>query len=522
MYKIARLIAVGLKHVIYLAFVLLSACVSQSPFRGQQPLPVPNERPSLGLSVTYYVAINGSDSYNGLFPSYQSGYDGPFRTINRATGVVKPGDTVEIRAGTYQETVRCSANGTAANRITIANYQDETVIVDGGYKLPGGSVYDFLVLIFGDYVTFRDIAVKRSSGGLLALSGDYSYAINVIGNGSRETGLFAKGSHNLIDGCSMTDNGNGYGIGGQTTWGSAICTIGGNTTIQNCIAYENRGEGFNAYGGSTNSIFQDNVAYDNRSTNLYLDSSHNSTVQRNLVYQTKPEYLMNGIAIGAETGMPSDILICNNLVTACRVNFEIDSNVSSLSNVTVAYNTFVNSVGGESGYTMGVFYRADIDAYSNSIFKNNIIIEDDAGRVPIFVESPHLGLAFSNNCWNKRPMAAAQGPGDIIADPKLAKTGPTGPGLLTSAWFKILRSSPVRNRAQVLREVVEDFLKTRRDRTPDMGAFEISGIALPVTAQQQPPRLRGRLLLPVIFTGRARGATAHYPYAWTFPPALRS
>jgi len=46
--------------------------------------------------------------------------------------------------------------------------------------------------------------------------------------------------------------------------GSAICTVGDNTIIQNCVAYENRGEGINTYSDSTNAIIQDNIIYDNR------------------------------------------------------------------------------------------------------------------------------------------------------------------------------------------------------------------------------------------------------------------
>ncbi len=34
--------------------------------------------------------------------------------------------------------------------------------------------------------------------------------------------MCAAGMANLFYGCTMTDNGNGYGINGQTTWGSAM------------------------------------------------------------------------------------------------------------------------------------------------------------------------------------------------------------------------------------------------------------------------------------------------------------
>ena len=419
--------------------------------------------PSLAMASSYYVAPNGNDSYNGLFPSYQNGFDGPFRTVNRAAGAARAGDTVFIRGGTYHETVNFSASGTSANRITITSYESEKAIIDGEYTLPTGSVYYYLCTVSGDYVTLSNITIKRSAGSLFVLSGDYDRAINVTGIGSRESGMVAGGNYNVFDGCTMTDNGNGYGIGGQGTWGSAICTVGSNTTIQNCTSFENKGEGINAYSRSSNSIIQDNIIYDNRSYNLYLDSSNGSIVRRNIVYQTKVGYAQYGITIGAETGQPSSILVCNNLVVGCFVNFHIDSNVANLANAKVIYNTFVNSTGYASeGYNMGVYFRPDTNTYSNSVFTNNIVLEEMPGRVPVFIESAHPGLTFSNNCWSRNPVAAAVGVGDVLGDPKLSKSGLAGPGSLTSAWFKIQENSPVRYQAQSMSEVAEDFFRPER------------------------------------------------------------
>jgi PKD repeat protein len=314
----------------------------------------------------------------------------------------------------------------------------------------------------------------------------------------------------------MTANGNGYGINGQGTWGSAICTVGSNTTIQKCISYENKGEGLNAYSSSSNVIMQDNIAYDNKAYNLYLDSSNGGIIRRNIIYQTKPSYYQYGITIGAETGQASDLSIYNNLVLGCMTNFHIDSNISTLSNIHVCYNTFVNSVGGYTGYNMGVYYRPDISSYSNSTFRNNIVLEEDSGRVPIYVESSHPGLTFSDNCWNKTPVAAALGTGDVFGNPLLAKTGPTGAGLLTPAYFKILANSPARNMASVQGNITEDFFKTPRGSDPDMGAHEFSYGTSALTASASGSPMSGLAPLAVNFTGSASGGTSPYSYRWSF------
>src|SRR4030042_1373459 len=112
--------------------------------------------PQLLAGTIYYVATNGYDSYNGLYPSYQGGSNGPFHTLGKAAATVRAGDTLQIRGGTYAEAPKFRENGTSASRITIDNYQDETVIIDGEYTKPS-SYTDPLVNVSGDYVTLRDI-----------------------------------------------------------------------------------------------------------------------------------------------------------------------------------------------------------------------------------------------------------------------------------------------------------------------------------------------------------------------------
>ena len=381
-----------------------------------------------------------------------------------------------VGAGATQET----------ERITISGYPGETAVIDGQYTYPGGSVYYFLVTIgsktsSGKYITLRNVIVKRSSGSLLILAGDYCNAINVTGNGSRESGIVAAARNNLIDGCTMTDNGNGYGIGGQGTWGSAICTVGSNTTIQKCISHDNMGEGINAYSSSSNSIIQDNISYNNKSCNLYLDSSTGSLVQRNIVYASPGWNLSSarGIFIGAETGQASNLTIINNFAIGNFVNFETDSNLIQLTNVTVAYNTFVNARGNVGiGYNMGVYFRNNLKTFTNSFFKNNIILEEASDHVPISVPSSHSGLTFSYNNWNKIPVTAARGTGDVIGDPKITKAI-YGPGTLTSNYFKIYDASPAKDAGSAIEGITTDYFGNTRPQgsAPDMGAHEIYEIA---------------------------------------------
>ena len=230
---------------------------------------------SLEVSATsYYVSkADGSDAYNGLYATHASGSNGPWLTINHVSGHIAAGDTVYVRAGTYQEQINITTSGTALNRITVTNYAGESPVIDGAYKIPSAWT-SFLVSVSGNYVTFSGFSITRSKGAGLISMGNYDILLNDVVNGAYEVGICGGGTsfgdHNTVDGCTVTQSGIGYGINGQDSWGAGIVIQGHYDTIQNCLSYENRGEGLNGY-QSYYAIIQDSVSYDNQSCLLHLD-----------------------------------------------------------------------------------------------------------------------------------------------------------------------------------------------------------------------------------------------------------
>lgn len=76
-------------------------------------------------AATYYVnGSNGNDSNQGTL-------DNPWKTIGKANSTLQAGDTVYIRKGTYNQTIRPSKSGTQGNYITYARYDNEEVIITG-------------------------------------------------------------------------------------------------------------------------------------------------------------------------------------------------------------------------------------------------------------------------------------------------------------------------------------------------------------------------------------------------------
>jgi pectin methylesterase-like acyl-CoA thioesterase len=59
--------------------------------------------------TTLHVAANGSDTADGAEGR-------PFRTINRAAELARPGDTVSVHAGEYREWVRPPRGGLSGAR----------------------------------------------------------------------------------------------------------------------------------------------------------------------------------------------------------------------------------------------------------------------------------------------------------------------------------------------------------------------------------------------------------------------
>jgi hypothetical protein len=94
-------------------------------------VPKPDAAPksaAVSEAKTYYVSTAGSDSNDGL------SLDAPFQTIRKAAQTVQPGDTVFVRAGSYNESISMKNSGTKKEPITFRNYNEEEPVIDGTGK----------------------------------------------------------------------------------------------------------------------------------------------------------------------------------------------------------------------------------------------------------------------------------------------------------------------------------------------------------------------------------------------------
>jgi PKD repeat protein len=469
--------------------------------------------PQLFAGTVYYVATTGNDSYNGLYPSYQGGSDGPFRTLSKAANRVRPGDTVRIRGGKYQEVSYWSTDGTQANPITITNYNGEKVVIDGNRNTIPADEYGVLLEIKGDWYTVSNLEISYSGYYGLMSKGEHCTIDHIDCHHSWAAGITAGGSYALVQNCRAWYNSSRYEFAAGPKWSTGISIMGPDpyySVIRNCVAWDNWGQGIKAALCHYATI-EDCISYNNY-YNYYVRECKHCLFQRNLSYCTPGNLISQYVQevpllIGDEgpTLPSSDNTFINNLIMGGRrYNASIGS--GTFENGLFAYNTLVNAVGGLS-------MRIGKGTYSNARFMNNIILQEDSVAIG---ENEATGVTLGHNNWSKLPHHSIQGTGDIIAHPLLAKTGPTGAGQLTPGWFKILEGSPARDRAKVLSEVTRDFFKTLRGGAPDMGAHEFTGGTSPLTASASGSPTSGQAPLTVNFTGGAGGGVSPYSYRWTF------
>ncbi|RPH59213.1 MAG: hypothetical protein EHM81_08635 [Chloroflexi bacterium] len=420
----------------------------------------------------YYVSTSGNDSNLGTQSQ-------PWRTLGKAASKISAGDTLYIRGGVYQEAVTFSRSGTASAPIKILAYPGETPIVDGNnYKIPA-STWGTILEISGSYVQVSGLEVRYSNWMGVVLSGDHITASGLNVHHIRETGMLLSGDYGLVESCRVwqaanrNETNSPYSGGGWAT-GLSAARHPNYAVLRGNVVYNNWGEGLSTF-EANQVVMEGNIVYDNWSANVYISDATNVVMQRNLVYRSPNSIVQKGSRIGILMGdelynPPSaGIKVINNLVYGTNRTFYWYQGPrgGGMDSVLVANNTFVNSVSGAG-------IQIDSGSHKNTRIENNIIQQD--GSLPIASVDSTNGLAFSTNLWSKTPPSKLSSATDVVGDPQLAKTGQVEAGLLTAEWFRLLASSPARERAKIISEVPDDYFGNSRGIPADIGAIEYSTV----------------------------------------------
>ncbi len=323
------------------------------------------------LPITVIAALQQQDNRSKAASARVTVDVQPGGSINSAIQSAGSGGTVNVAAGTYNETLDISASNV-------------TVQATGGRVITNGTMK-----ISGQSVTLIGITVKGSSSFGAQVNGADGLVLKDFEiDGSQDGGLIISGSKNVVvDGCNIHGT-NAEGTGAD---GEALSITGGSTgfEIKNCQVHDNGEEGIDAKyngAGEVNGTIHDNVVFGNRGPNIYVDGSSGIKIYNNTSYGTT-EGSKAGIMIAAET------------------SYGGSENPKKAGNIDIFNNVIYGNAGGgitfwvESGGTL-----SDIRVYNNTIDEDKPInvVEAPSGSNPvfnnIFTSNPSgNGLQMGNN-----------------------------------------------------------------------------------------------------------------------------
>jgi hypothetical protein len=368
-------------------------------------------------NLAFYVSTIGNDANPGTLSA-------PWRTIQHAVNTATlPGDTINVRGGTYNERVSMGYSGSASGgQITLQSYPGELAIVDGtGIAVgTGGYAYGLVDITGQSYVTVSGLEIRNftasgksvvpagihveGSGSNIQILNNHIHDIVIQGNSCNTTngfGLIAVGTNGTAPMTNLTISGNE--LDHMVTGCSETMTVNGNVqyfTVSNNKVHDNNNIGIAALGGegvasgysryngspndqARNGTISGNTVYNITSNNnpvykgscncadgIYLDGSAYVIVERNVVHNVDiNEVAGEGSGQNTDHNTVRNNLFYSNGVTGLSIGGQ--TNVGSASNVTVVNNTFFNNGTYGGSVSLGEF-TTGINLTGANIFENNI------------------------------------------------------------------------------------------------------------------------------------------------------
>ena len=338
-------------------------------------------------AATFYVATGGNDSTGN-----PNDINKPYASIQTAAYYVAPGDSILLRGGTYkwdsEQWIGCK--GTASARITIAPYNNETVVIDGSDVAPNTDA----IKVGGSFITIRKLTVCKARRVNIMLwdannvNLEYITAYDGWGGGLKIDGWDddirnSRSYSNNIKNCTVYNNVRSN-QNRDTGWGTGVTVSRArDCNVQNCKIYNNWGEGislflaYNCWAGY-------NTVRDNFSVNLYLDNAQGCTYESNTVLnQGNTRYYRDGRpAIG---------------VTLASEYYNRNNSSGQLSFPTAGCWVKNNNI---AGCARGIYFAANYDGTVRGLFNTEIAGNTLSGSWwdAILVEyGPHSGSSVHNN-----------------------------------------------------------------------------------------------------------------------------
>ncbi len=320
--------------------------------------------------VTYYVSTNGNDANPGTLSQ-------PLKTIQKCLDRVLPGGTCEIMAGTYYESLILRTSGTENARITIRNYNGQTVTVNSGSGktlVTGGRIHYYTI----DGLRF--IASYTSPG-----QGDYTI----------------KFSANIWDGEANRDGGNNGFILRNCYVEGSIQFYGHNNLVENC-ELNGKNNWVNGlvdnFAASHDNIYRNNVIHEYKNRGIWtMQNTDNILIEANLIYNTGGR----GIDCDGAWIPINQCKIIGNIIhdiTGEGIGIHLENSFNSLADGNIIYNlnkgVHAINYGLGPGFMSSAEYRT---TNTNTIIRNNIVYKINSAG--ILCQGSPGGKALNNTIY---------------------------------------------------------------------------------------------------------------------------
>ena len=325
--------------------------------------------PSVVTATEYFVSTTGNDGNPGTQSS-------PFRTIEQGLTVLKPGDRLSLRSGSYSEKlvssrgVQFPAGTSWDNPVTIAAFENESVILKGTIG-PTAPHIQYLIFdrIFID-ASNQESGISINSGAhhLRFINGEVKNAFGTSGINTSYHNDANPGDtfHEFIN---MNVHHNGLDSSkypeGRTSdhyHGFYIKTSG--NLIENCQIHDHPAWGIHQYVNTTdprpqNNIFRNNLIWNNGNGGIMINRSDDNLIYNNVV-------MNNGAGINIGFGNPRGAKVYNNTVYGNQKNgIDIQSGATD--------SLIINNISYKNGYNLmnkGTNTTISNNLKTNPLFRN--------------------------------------------------------------------------------------------------------------------------------------------------------
>lgn len=201
----------------------------------------------------YYVATTGSDSNNGTSVST------PFATISKALSVVSAGQTILVRAGTYNLSTRININTAWGSNVRLWGYGEERPIIDGsslGAAAAGRAVY---VQSAARKLHMKGFTIRNAPDSGIEIEGQDCVFEDIVAYRNIGTGLhqFGGGSNTYLD-CVVLAGGDGTSTDTNVPDGLAFTantgTYSTGNTLVRCLVANCADDGFDFFRSRQNTV----------------------------------------------------------------------------------------------------------------------------------------------------------------------------------------------------------------------------------------------------------------------------